>query len=84
MKKIFEIEDLCCANCGAKIEKAISKLDGVNDVTVSFLTQRIILDAEDEKFSDIVKEMVKIAKKIEPDMEILGLWQKNKKDFWKK
>ena len=73
MKKIFEIEDLCCANCGAKIEKAISKLDGVNDVTVSFLTQRIILDAENEKFSDVVNEMVKIAKKIEPDMEILGL-----------
>lgn len=80
MKKIFEIEDLCCANCGAKIEKAISKLDGVKDVTVSFLTQRIILDAEDENFSDIVDEMVKIAKKIEPDMEILGLWQKSKKD----
>lgn len=80
MKKIFEIEDLCCANCGAKIEKAISKLDGVKDVNVSFLTQRIILDVEDEKFSEVVKEMVKIAKKIEPDMEILGLWQKSKKD----
>ena len=73
MKKVFEIEDLCCANCAAKIEKAISKLDGVKDVTVSFLAQKIILDADDEKFSEIVKEMVKIAKKIEPDMEILGL-----------
>ena len=73
MKKVFEIEDLCCANCAAKIEKAISKLDGVKDVTVSFLAQKIILDAEDEKFSEIVKEMVKIAKKTEPDMEILGL-----------
>ena len=73
MKKVFEIEDLCCANCAAKIEKAISKLDGVRDVTVSFLAQKIILDAEDEKFSEIVIEMVKIAKKKEPDMEILGL-----------
>lgn len=73
MKKVFEIEELCCANCGTKIEKEISKLDGVKDVNVSFLTQKIILDAEDEKFSDIVKAMVKIAKKIEPDMEILGI-----------
>ena len=73
MKKVFEIEDLCCANCAAKIEKAISKLDGVKDVTVSFLAQKIILDADDEKFSEIVKEMVKIAKRTEPDMEILGL-----------
>lgn len=73
MKKAFEIEELCCAHCAAKIEKAISKLEGVNDVTVSFLTQKITLDAQDDKFEQIVKEMVKIAKKIEPDMEILGL-----------
>ena len=73
MKKIFEVEDLDCAHCAAKIEKAVSKLDGVNEVTVSFLTQKITLDADDEKFSAIVKEMVKIAKKTEPDMEILGI-----------
>ena len=73
MKKAFEIEELSCAHCAAKIEKAISKLEGVNDVTVSFLTQKITLDAQDDKFEQIVKEMVKIAKKIEPDMEILGL-----------
>ncbi len=73
MKKIFEVEGLDCAHCAAKIEKAISELDGVDEVTVSFLTQKITLDAEDDKFSAIVKEMVKIAKKTEPDMEILGL-----------
>lgn len=73
MKKIFEVQDLDCAHCAAKIEKAVSELEGVNEVTVSFLTQKITLDAEDDKFSAIVKEMVKIAKKTEPDMEILGI-----------
>lgn len=73
MKKIFEIEDLDCAHCAAKIEKEVSMLEGVNDVTVSFLAQKITLDAQDDKFEQIVKEMVKIAKKTEPDMEILGI-----------
>ena len=73
MKKIFEVEDLDCAHCAAKIEKAVSQLDGVKEVTVSFLTQKITLDAEDEKFDSIVKEMINIAKKTEPDMEILGI-----------
>ncbi|MBO5098614.1 MAG: cation transporter [Clostridia bacterium] len=73
MKKIFEVEDLDCAHCAAKIEKAVSQLEGVNEVTVSFLTQKITLDAQDDKFDAVVKEMVKIAKKTEPDMEILGI-----------
>lgn len=73
MKKIFEVEDLDCAHCAAKIEKAVSQIEGVNEVTVSFLTQKITLDAQDDKFDAVVKEMVKIAKKTEPDMEILGI-----------
>lgn len=73
MKKIFEVEDLCCAHCAAKIEKAINGIEGVNDANVSFLTQKIILDVEEDCYEEAIKEMVKIAKKIEPDMEILGL-----------
>ncbi len=73
MKKVFEVEELCCAHCAAKIEKAVKELEGVNDVTVSFLTQKIILDVEDAYCEKTVQEMVKIAKKIEPDMEILGI-----------
>ena len=73
MKKIFEVEDLCCAHCAAKIEKALKEIEGVSDATVSFLTQKIILDVEEESCENAIKEMVKIAKKIEPDMEILGL-----------
>ena len=73
MKKIFEVEDLCCAHCASKIEKAIKEIEGVNDATVSFLTQKIILEVEEGNCEKAISEMVKIAKKIEPDMEILGL-----------
>lgn len=67
MKKSFKLEELGCANCAAKMETAIKKLDGVKDAKISFMTQRLTIDAEDEKFETIVDEAAKICKKIEPD-----------------
>ncbi len=63
--------DLDCANCAQKMENAIKKLDGVQDASVSFLTQKLTLTADDGCFSDILKKVVKTCKKIEPDCEIL-------------
>ena len=69
MQKKFNIE-VDCANCDAKIENALNKMEGVNRASVSFMTQKLVLDADDERFSDILKDAVKTAKKIEPDFEI--------------
>lgn len=71
MKKVFEIRDLDCANCAAKIEEGISKIRGVNSVSVSFIGQKMTLDADDALFDDIMKKAVKTARKIEPDCEIV-------------
>ena len=71
MKKTFKLDELDCANCGAKMEAAIKKLEGVNDCTVSFMTQKLTLDAEDDKFDEILRQAVKICRKIEPDCEIV-------------
>ena len=71
MRKVFKLEDLCCANCAAKIQDQISKLDGVTDASVNFLTQKFTLNAEDDKFDAAFKESVKIFNKIEPDCTIL-------------
>ena len=70
MRKVFKLQDLDCANCAAKMEAAIKKLDGVNDASVSFLSQKMTIDAEDDKFDEIVKQAVKVCKKVEPDCEI--------------
>ena len=70
MKKKFELEDLDCANCAAKMQAAINKIDGVNSATVSFLAQKLTIDAFDDKFDEIMKEVVKVCKKVEPDCEI--------------
>ena len=71
MKKTFKLIDLDCANCAAKMEAAIKKLDGVHDATVSFLSQKMTIDAEDDKFDEIVKQAVKVCKKVEPDCEVV-------------
>ena len=71
MKKTFKLIDLDCANCAANMETAIRKLDGVNEATVSFMTQKLVLDAADDRFDDIVKQVVKVCKKVEPDCTIV-------------
>ncbi|NMB95973.1 MAG: heavy metal transporter [Clostridiaceae bacterium] len=65
MKKKFILEGLGCANCAAKMERAINKLFGVKEATVNFMTQKLIIEGEDEKMSEIVQEAEKIIKKIE-------------------
>ena len=70
MKKTFKLTDLDCANCAAKMENGIKKLDGVHDAAVSFLTQKMTVDADDARFDDIMKQVVKLCKKIEPDCVI--------------
>lgn len=71
MKKSFKLIDLDCANCAAKMETAIKKLDGVNDATVSFIAQKMTVDADDARFESIMDEVVKICRKVEPDCEIV-------------
>lgn len=71
MKKAFKMQDLDCANCAAKMENAIRKIDGVESVSISFITQKMTLTAEDEKFDDVLKKAAKICKKVEPDCRIL-------------
>ena len=71
MKKHFKLRDLDCANCAAKMEDAIRKLDGVNSATVSFMTQKLTLDADDARFDEILQQAVTICKKVEPDCTIL-------------
>lgn len=70
MKKIFKMTDLDCAHCAAKMEDAIRKLEGVHEVSISFMAQKLTLDAEDERFEAILDEAVKICKKVEPDCRI--------------
>lgn len=68
MKKTFRLDGLGCANCAAKMEKGISKLDGVTKVTVNFMTTKIVIEGDDEKMPKILEEAEKIIKKLEPQV----------------
>jgi copper chaperone CopZ len=70
MKKRFNLTDLDCANCAAKMENAIKKLDGVQDASVNFMTQKLMLDADDARFDEILREVVAVCRKVEPDCVI--------------
>ena len=71
MKKKFKLQDLDCANCAAKMEDAIKKIPGVNDANVSFMMQKMTVDAEDDKFDAIMEDVVRVCAKVEPDCKIL-------------
>ena len=60
MKKVFKLKDLDCANCARKMEDAIRRLDGVQEVQISFMTQKITLTADDARFDEIVEEAAKL------------------------
>lgn len=71
MKKTFKLEGLCCANCAAKIENAISKLDGITNVSLSFMTTKLVIEADEDKLPFIIEEARKIVRKIEPDAKMI-------------
>ena len=69
MKKRYKFV-VDCANCAAKVEAAVKKIDGVNDATVNFMAQKLVLDADDARFDEILQEVIAVAKKVEPDCEL--------------
>ena len=71
MKKTFALEELDCANCAAKMEDAIKKLDGVKNATVNFIAQKLTLEADDEVFDAVLKAAAKEIKKVDSDCEII-------------
>ena len=71
MRKTFKLEDLECANCAAKMEAGIKKIDGVTYASVNFMMQKLTLEADDAIFASRVKEAQKVIKRIEPDCRIL-------------
>ena len=71
MTKTFDLIDLDCANCAAKMENAVKEIDGVKDATVSFMMQKMTVEADDDIFDKVMKQAVKACRRIEPDCEIV-------------
>ena len=71
VKKTYRMEDLDCAHCAAKMEEGIRKLEGVADVSVNFLAQKLIIELDEERLEDIMKQAQRVVKKVDPNCSIL-------------
>lgn len=71
MRKVYKLENLDCANCAAKMESAIRKIDGVAAATVSFMAQKLTIETDEAAHDEIMKKVVQVMNKVEPDCEII-------------
>ena len=71
MRKSFKLDEIDCANCARKLQDELAKVDGVDSVSVNFMTQKLTLSAPDERFGDVLDRVVALTAKIEPDCEII-------------
>lgn len=71
MKKVYRLEELDCANCAAKMERAIEQLPGVEKASVNFMSQKLILNADENRYNEILDAVEKTIRRIEPDCRIV-------------
>ncbi len=71
MKFVYKIEELDCAHCAAKMEKAISKIDGVESVSIAFLAQKLTIEADESRIDEIMTKAKEACRKVEPDCKII-------------
>lgn len=70
MKKKYNIE-VDCANCANKMEAAAGKVEGIQSVSVNFMTQKMSVEfVEDAEPEAVMKKVLKVCRKVEPDCEI--------------
>ena len=70
MKMKFKIKGIDCANWAAELERAIQKIEGVTEASLSFMTEKLVMEIEDDRKDEILKNLKKVVKKEEPDCTI--------------
>ena len=71
MKKKFTLSEIDCANCAAKMEEAINKIDGVEEASINFMAQKLTIECDEDRYDEIIAEVKKTVDKIEPGCEIV-------------
>ena len=72
MKKVYELTDLCCANCAAEIERNVRKIEGVTSCDVHFLMQKMTLEIREEADEKgVLKKVAKAVRRVEPDCDMV-------------
>ena len=70
MKKTYQV-DVDCANCAAKLERAIGEIEGVSAASISFMTQRMTIETQEDQLAGVMKMVKKTIRKVEPDCTLV-------------
>ncbi len=70
MRVKFKIEGLDCANCAAELEREIQKIDGIKEASLSFMSERLVIEIEEERKDEIIEKLRKVVKREEPDVTL--------------
>lgn len=70
MKSKFKVKGLDCVNCANELERAIQKLEGVESVSISFMTQKMEIEYDESREEEMIQKVKKLIKKEEPDVTI--------------
>ena len=73
MRKIVRFTGVCCANCAAKLERALAKIDGINSVQLNFMAQRVNFDIDDNKYDKVINEIKEVTNKVLPECQYKGI-----------
>jgi copper chaperone CopZ len=73
MRKIVRFTGVCCANCAAKLERALEKIDGINSVQLNFMAQRVNFDIDDNKYDEVINKIKEVTNKILPECQYKGI-----------
>ena len=73
MRKIVRFPGVCCANCAAKLERALEKIDGINSVQLNFMAQRVNFDIDDNKYEEVIKKIKEVTEKVLPECIYKGI-----------
>ena len=71
MRKSYKLDEIDCANCARKLQDALAKVEGIDDVSVNFMTQKLTLAAADDAFDDVFGRVVALVADLEPDCEVI-------------
>ena len=73
MKKKYKLDEIDCANCALKLENAIKEIEGVTNVKVNYMMQKMTLEADDAAFDEVEKQAIAACRRMEPDMDVTAV-----------
>lgn len=73
MNKAFKLRNLDCADCAAKLERKLAAIDGVNEIRVNFIFQKMLLDYDENRKQEVFAEIKRVVDEFDDGIVVVGL-----------